>query len=227
MQSQNLDLLPVDPREPMPPEIEDELQRDGDAQKVAEQEARQKAARPAFKNPWLREMEKELEECASKLDSAQDRSHRLDLEAYIELLCDKLKQHHQSLGTLKTTEALAERRKLCISLGLLRVKDQHLIKSLSEPLPQRVQAQVENSGQESNRTEDSSEEDETMFITPTLSQGNLGHRSASAISDNLVVSREPMQQSCGRRRKRGVSESQGLAKKPRNTILKYFSSQRQ
>ena len=227
VQSQNLDLLPVDPREPIPPEIEDDLQRDEDARKVAEQEARRKAARSAFENPWLRETEKELEECASKLDAARDRSRRLDLEAYIELLCDKLKQHHQSLGTLKTTEALAERKKLCVSLGLLRVKDQHMLKSLSEPLPRRVQAQVEDSGQELNRTEDSSEEDETMFITPTPSQGNLGRRSASAISDDLVVSREPMQQSCGRRRKRGVSESQGQAKKPRSTILNYFSSQRQ
>ncbi|XP_068727314.1 uncharacterized protein [Montipora capricornis] len=47
------------------------------------------------------------------------------------------------------------------------------------------------------------------------------------ISHDLVVSREPMQQSCGRRRKRGESESQGQAKKPRSTILNYFSSQRQ
>lgn len=43
------------------------------------------------------------------------------MKAYFEVLCDKLKLHHQSLGTYNTTEMIDQ--------------DQHLVKYFQEPLP--------------------------------------------------------------------------------------------
>ena len=57
------------------------------------------------------------------------------MDALREILEEKLKDHHNNLGTLGCQEALAERKKVCVELGLLRKEDQHLVKSLSEALP--------------------------------------------------------------------------------------------
>ncbi|KAJ7378906.1 hypothetical protein OS493_019600 [Desmophyllum pertusum] len=53
---------------------------------------------------------------------------------------DKLKNHHTNPGTLRCTEALAERKRACRELGLLRKEDEHLVCSLIEPLPLACEA---------------------------------------------------------------------------------------
>ena len=58
-----------------------------------------------------------------------------NLKTYVEVLCDKLKLHHKSLETYNTTEAIEERRRVCVDLGILRQQDQHLVKCVQEPLP--------------------------------------------------------------------------------------------
>ena len=57
------------------------------------------------------------------------------MDALREILEEKLKDHHNNLGTLGCQEALAERKKVCVELGLLRKEDHHMVKTLFEALP--------------------------------------------------------------------------------------------
>ena len=65
-------------------------------------------------------MEKELDECVEKYSRTDDPYMRSSLMAYQEVLSDKLKLHHQNLGTFNTEEAVAERRRVCVELEILR-----------------------------------------------------------------------------------------------------------
>ena len=60
-----------------------------------------------------------------------------------EILEEKLKDHHNNLGTLGCQEALAERKKVCVALGLMRKKDHHMVKTLLEALPVASSSQRE------------------------------------------------------------------------------------
>jgi len=70
------------------------------ARSVAEQDARRQAARKAFEGAWLKKTEKELHNCANRLHFTRYFSTRNSLEAYRDVLEDKLKNHHKNLGTL-------------------------------------------------------------------------------------------------------------------------------
>ena len=98
--SQNAELLPKESDEPTPSPIARDLERFTRAQAVAEQETRRQAARKAFEGAWLKETEKELQDCVRRLHSTQHPLTRNSLEAYREVLEDKLKNHHKNLGTL-------------------------------------------------------------------------------------------------------------------------------
>ena len=67
--------------------------------------------------------------------ASDDPYMRSSLMAYQEVLSDKLKLHHQNLGTFNTEEAVAERRRVCVELGILREADQLMVKNVTEPLP--------------------------------------------------------------------------------------------
>ena len=69
------------------------------------------------------------------LESSITPDMRDSMDALREILEEKLKDHHNNLGTLGCQEALAERKKVCVELGLLRKEDQHMVKTLSEALP--------------------------------------------------------------------------------------------
>ena len=114
VQSQNLALLPTDPGEPMPSGIILDLQKYTEAQKAAQQEARLAAVRFAFQGTWLRDTETELKKCCDRYQATDEPFVRSNTKAYMQVLCQKLKDHHQALGTFNTAEALAERKKLCI-----------------------------------------------------------------------------------------------------------------
>ena len=95
------------------------------------------------------------------------------MKAHVEVLRDKLKLHHQSLGTYNTPEAIEERRRVCVDLGILRQKDQHLVKCVQEPLPttnelkEVTQTEVATeSRQTTPLTEAESSDDQTLNFLP-------------------------------------------------------------
>ena len=90
------------------------------------------------------------------LQSSTDEETTASMKAFREVLQDKLKNHHTNLVTLRCEEALAERKRVCRMLGLLRKEDEHLVKSLTEPLPL---ANVQRTFNEQDEIED-------IFITP-------------------------------------------------------------
>lgn len=66
---------------------------------------------------------------------------RSSLIAYQEVLSDKLKLHHQNLGTFNTEEAMVERRRVCVELGMLREADQFMVKNVTVHLPRPTDEQ--------------------------------------------------------------------------------------
>ena len=50
-------------------------------------------------------------------------------------LTGKLGDHHVSLGTFGTADAVAERKRVCTLLGLLDQRQQYLVTSVAERLP--------------------------------------------------------------------------------------------
>ena len=99
------DLPPKNASDPLPIILKNNL--DVLRQKTIEEEmeTRKLKARQAFEGRWLREMEKELYECVEKAHQTRDPHFRANLEAYVDVLCNKFKLHHQSLGTYNTAEA--------------------------------------------------------------------------------------------------------------------------
>ena len=92
-----------------------ELESFWDRRRAQEERDRCENARRAFKGIWLRGTEIELHECQEKLHVVQDQFILRNLEAYREILCDKLKTHHTNLGILNTKEAVGERRGVCVN----------------------------------------------------------------------------------------------------------------
>ena len=131
----NLSLLPDDLDDPTPSPIARDLQRYDQARVAAEEQARREAAREAFQGTWLRSTEKDLKRCCERYQASDDSSERSTLKAYIKQLTGRLRDHHVSLGTFGTAEAVAERKKVCTLLGLLDQRQQHLVTSVAERLP--------------------------------------------------------------------------------------------
>ncbi|XP_044173557.1 uncharacterized protein LOC122957529 [Acropora millepora] len=154
------DLLPKNASDPLPIVLKNDL--DVLRQKTIEEEmeTRKLKARQAFEGRWLRETEKELYECVEKSHQTRDPHFKANLEAYVDVLCNKLKLHHQSLETYDTAEALEERRRSGVDLGLLRQQDQHLVRCVHEPLPSRSEPACEEVS-----TETAQSDDESMFLT--------------------------------------------------------------
>ena len=112
-----------------------------------------------FEGSWLLRTERELHDCVRLLHDNLDENMRASMNAHLEVLQDKLKNHHSNLGTLGSKEALAERKRACRMLGLLTEGNQNLVKSLTEPLPL---AEVENK----YSVEEGEAEEQDLFLTP-------------------------------------------------------------
>ena len=230
--SQNLNLLSDDAAEPMPIPIARDLQRFNAAQKEAEKTFRREKARSVYAGAWLRSTERELHECLEKCRSARDQSFRKNMEAYLEILTNKLELHHKSLGTFNTAKAVEERRRACIELGLLREEDRHLVRSVVETLPTAgtqgdsgVTADVEERDSFAQPGNESSDE-EDMFITPDLrAKRSSPSIVPSSIVDDCQISDDLLRMH-GTKRPRDGPRSQQPVKKPKNTLFNYFSSQR-
>lgn len=85
------------------------------------------------------------------LPSVPDRERRASMEAYREVLQDKLKSHHHNVGTIKCEFALGERRRWCCAEGLLKKEHRHLVISLFQLLPL-----IEELGESSQQTPEQS-----------------------------------------------------------------------
>ena len=230
--SQNAELLPEQSDEPTPSPIARDLERFARAQTVAEQDARRQAARKAFEGAWLKETEKELQDCVRRLLSTQHPPTRNSLEAYREVLEDKLKNHHKTLGTLGSKEALEERRRTCVSLGLLDRGRQHLVKCVFEALPTEEElgplptSSHQKAGGTQAGTSSESDDERSLFITPLPRVAPLNSpSSASSNAHDLAVSEDLMRNSTCNRRKRSKprAHSQVGEKRPRGTLFNYFS----
>ena len=131
---ENERLLPHNPNEPLPTPIRNDLAIHEQMTARADRKEK-KRAREAFQSAWLRNTERELNECMVTLESSIMLDMRDSMDALCEILEEKLKDHHNNLGTLGCQEALAERKKVCVELGLLRKENQHMVKTLFEALP--------------------------------------------------------------------------------------------
>ena len=132
---ENVRLIPHHPNEPLPTPIRNDLATHEQMKARTDQKEKKKRAREAFQLLWLRNTERELNECMVTPESSIKPDMRDSMDALREILEEKLKDHHNNLGTLGCQEALAERKKVCVELGLLRKEDQHMVKTLSEALP--------------------------------------------------------------------------------------------
>ena len=234
--TQSAELLSTNPDSAMPSAIQRELQRYQDDLRVRQEQERREAAHKAFEGQWLRSTEKELHDCVESISTCLDPTTRKSLTAYREVLEDKLRNHHRNLGTLGSSEALQERKRVCVSLGLLQNRHQHLVKSVHEALPtaqelgessaskgsQEVACAQEGTGgrrgDEEVVVEDDDEEDLQMFITPAPSWQ----------TSHTEFERTRKEATSGRKRPRS-QKAQSKRSKTRsgNAITRYFSSQQQ
>ena len=220
---EHADLLPVDDSEPLPTQLNDDLAMLRQNALEEEMESRKRKAKEAFESRWLRETEKELHDCVEKCHRARDPFLSANMQAYREILCNKLKLHHQSQGTYNTAEAIEERRRVCTELGILREQDQNWVTGVAEPLPQAgegIQA-----GQDGGTDHDDDSEDERrLYITPCPPDGG---RTSPPPKDDCSISDELLRMHSTRKRRDHSSQQQvSDRKRPKNTILRYFSSQK-
>ena len=247
---ESVEMLPLDPYQEMPSPLQREVDnycRDKRARE--EEQCREKAAR-VFEGSWLLTTEREFHDCVRLLNGNLDKNRRASINAHLEVLQDKLKNHHSNLGTLGSKEALAERKRVCRMLGLLTEEDENLVKSLTEPLPL---ATVENNYGEEERED----EEQDLFITPrtpsyvprlhevdqywpqspcsittspapdaTLVPSSALSPAQAALANvnDLVVSEELLRTCTTKKRKdRPLSQVVAKRRKP-NTLLDYFST---
>ena len=213
------DLLPKNISDPLPTQLKNDLDVLHQKSIEEEKERRKLKARQAFEGGWLRETEKELYKYVEKSHQTRDPFLRANQKAYVEVLCNKLKLHHHSLGTYRTSEAIKERRRVGVDLGILRQQDQHLVRCVHEPLPTKSELEFEKV-----TTETAQSDDQNMFLTP-LPASEVVPASAPddcAISDELLCLHGPKRPRCVSRR----SQTGTPNKKCKNTILNYFHNQK-
>jgi len=171
----NLSFLPDDLDDPTPSPIARDLERYDQARVAAQEQARRETAREAFQGTWLRSTEKDLQRCCERYQASDDSSGRSKLKAYIKQLTSKLGDHHMSLGTFGTAEAVAEWKRVCTLLGLLDQRQQHLVTSVAERLPLANW----NGDGDGAEEEEEEEEEQSTFVTPVpSSSGRQSHPSA-------------------------------------------------
>lgn len=216
--TQNAQLLPLDPGEEMPTPIVLDLKENRRAQREHLVQQCRVKARLVFAGSWLRSTEKELASVYSRTDEPYMQS---SLMAYQEVLSNKLKLHHQNLGTFNTEEAVAERRRVCVELGILCEADQLIVKNVTEPLPRPTEEQ--GVAEAEAGTEDDSA-DEVFTQVPSWQTNHLEFLRTGQGEQQLQKGTKRARKQEGRvraksQKDRGCSNSE-------NTILKYFSSQK-
>ena len=234
-------LLPEDALDPLPTPIAKDLQRFNDVQAAVQKELRREKARKAYEGHWLRSTERELHDCVKSIFSCVDPEMRESLTAYREVLEDKLKNHHRNLGTLGSCEALQERKRVCVSLGVLKKSHEHLVKCVfaALPIPEEL---GESSGSATQHEEECAQEDpggqtgdqncstgeavddddENIFITPIPSW----HTSHTAFEKaRKATTDKASSQTWGKSPRSNSTQSKTAKRACKNSIARYFSSQ--
>ena len=223
--SEIAELLPEDPDEAMPSQIQRQLQKHCDEQVAHQEQERRENARRAFEGTWIRATEVELKDCCDKYQSSSDPTFRANVKAWMKVLCDKLKMHHKSLGTFNTAEAVQERIKVCTALGLLREEQQHLVTSVAERLPVLpwpvLSSETEGVQQHAYETD----EERSIFITPlpSTSGASMPHSSLDDCAASAALLRAS---STNKKKRKRPSSSQRAVKKSQNVLTRYFTSQK-
>ena len=247
---ESVEMLPLDPYQEMPSPLQREVDNYCREKRAREEEQRREKAARVFEGSWLLRTERELHDCARLLHGNLDENMRASINAHLEVLQDKLKNHHSNLGTLGSKEALAERKRACRMLGLLTEGNQNLVKSLTEPLPI---AEVENN----YSVEEGEAEEQDLFLTPRTpsyvprlndvdqywpqspcsiaaspapdsplvpSSALSPVQSARGNVNDLAISEELLR-TCATKRRKDLPTSQDRAKKRKlNTLLNYFNA---
>lgn len=213
-------LLPTDSADPLPSPIQRDLQAIREQALRKEISAKRQRAREAFKEPWLQATERELNECNRTLTSVLDPQRRTSMESYLEVLQDKLKNHHRNLGTLTCEIALEERRRWCCGEGLLKKEHRHLVINLFQTLP--TDAELGESSQQARKASSqqppfegqrNSDDEDLMFITP--------------VPRTQLSSTAPARSCLTPQRKRKSTFQKGNARKNLSKpITSYFHSQK-
>jgi hypothetical protein len=215
--TQNVDLLPENNDLPLPTPIANQLQEYEDRQEENAKEARKETAENVFQNSWLQETEKKLHQYVMQFQSETNPVTRSGVKGMIEILREKLRAHHSTLGTLRMKEALDERRRICTTLGLLDESDQHLVTSLTDILP------IKN--QFTDVEPESSDDDQDIFITPCARIEEIKSVQSSQSDSGVYDDFQCFQPA----RKRASQSQKGSKRKTTkiqsNTLNCYFSSQ--
>ena len=246
---ESVEMLPLDPCQELPSPLQRELDNYCRDKRLREEEQGHEKAARAFEGSWLLRTERELHDCVKLLHSNLDGDRRASINAHLEVLQDKLKNHHSNLGTLGSKEALAERKRVCRMLGLLSEEDENLVKSLTEPLPL---AAVEDNYSEGERED----EEQDLFITPrtpsyvprlndvdqywpqspcsiiaspapdaaVVPSSALSPAQAALANVNDLAISEELLRTCTTKKRKDRPLSQDVAKRRKpNTLLDYFS----
>ena len=147
-----MEMLPLDPYHEMPSPLQREFDNYCRDKRAREEEQRREKAARVFEGSWSVRTVRELYDCVRLPNGNLDENMRASINDQLEVLQDKLKNYHSNLGTLRSKEALAERKRSCRMLGLLTKGDQNLVKGLTE---------VENNYSE----EEGEAEEQDLFMT--------------------------------------------------------------
>jgi hypothetical protein len=145
-------------------------------QNEKQQRAKEKKVKKMFsQGSWLRRVELQLHENVEIVNSSCESSSTLEgAKGMIEVLTHKLKSYHETMGTIMLKEAIEERKRVCVHLGILSEANKHLVTNLVDQLPfEPVEHQEENEEDESEEDKDEGEDDEDDFETPPSSQQEL------------------------------------------------------
>ena len=89
----------------------------------------------AFGNPWLVQLEKEMVEESERMEDSTDKQERKVMKSLLEINCEKLRSYHNYQRTLNLAAAVEQRKRLCLSNGLVDPSCVHLIRDLYSPVP--------------------------------------------------------------------------------------------
>ena len=100
-----------DSSDPLPTPIQSDVDVANAQARREELLTKRERAKKAFESSWLQATERKLHQCSLTLSAVFDLETRVSMVAYRQVLQDKLKNHHQNLGTVKCEFALEARRR--------------------------------------------------------------------------------------------------------------------
>lgn len=199
----NLHLIPRKDDQTDPTPIAEELKVYAEKQEESRKKAQQEKCKQVFEGRWICDIEKKYYECVMTYRRSRNADTRSGAKGMLDIYNHKLESHHKSLGTWQLKEALDERRRKCIELGLLSQEFQHLVQSLSEPLPF-----------ESEQTDDD------IYMTPRFPQticqppARQESKERSQSQDEFIINRK----------KRKLQDKDESSQAKKRSILDYFSN---